>query len=166
MLLQTACWQKQHMNVGQTPSAAITMLTGHGMQAACRVCKAAVDRFAQALSVLVLYRHTFCITWFDCWQNDLLVITGLRRKRYWRDSRWCHPRIGCRATERQDQPFWLQSQDCWGLRYITKMVCVMVVHFRVTLPYMLHLCTVHRVSSCPGRHVQFWQFIAENFQLT
>lgn len=33
------------------------MLTGQGMQAACRVFKAAVDTSAQALPVLALYRH-------------------------------------------------------------------------------------------------------------
>ena len=41
------------------------MLTVHGMQAACRAFKAAVDRSAQALPVLVLYRQTYCVAWFS-----------------------------------------------------------------------------------------------------
>ena len=48
------------------------MLTGHGMQAACRVCKAAVDRCAQALPILVLYTHNLChmvftVVKMTCW---------------------------------------------------------------------------------------------------
>ncbi len=42
------------------------MCNHHGMQAACRVFRAAMGRSAQALPLLVLYRHIFCVTW-TCW---------------------------------------------------------------------------------------------------